>query len=277
MRIVHRITWIALLASLSAPALADKPGFGDTFSIKVGGMNYNADAEFSTTIEGLDEVTLDLGDLDMDTEATNLWLGFVWQFADNWGLNGSFSSFEGDGTAVAAEDGNFDDIVWSASATLESELDLKFYIVDLHWDFINTGRSHFGVGVGLHIADISTGIAATIDADVNGNPITPIDLGASSSSVTAPLPNVSLQGGHRFGDSFYVGGKIGYFALEVDDVDGELVTASIFGEWRPGGGNFGVGVGYQMIDIDVTSEGSVRTKKVDLSGDGPILYASLGF
>ncbi len=267
----------AFLLLLAAPAFADKPRFGDTFEFKVGGMDYKADAKFSTTLLGNEEVELELGDLDMDTKATNLWLGFNWQFADSWGLSASYSKFNGDGETIAAEDGNFDDIEWSVNATLESELDLKFYIVDLTWDFINTGRTHLGVGVGLHISDIKTAIAATVDLDVNGDPVDPpIDLGASSSDVTAPLPNFSLQAGHRFGDSFYVGGRIGYFALEIDDVDGELVTGSVFGEWRPGGGKFGVGLGYQIVDVDVKDDSSTRSKKLDLTGDGPILYVSLG-
>jgi hypothetical protein len=266
-----------LLAVLAAPALADKPGFGDTFTVKVGGMDYSVDAAFSTTLAGNEIVELDLDDLEMDSEATNLWLGFDWQFADSWGLSASYSKFDGKGSAITSRDGNFDDIEWSVNSRLDSSLDLEFYIIDLSWDFINTGRSHFGVGLGLHIADIRTSIAATTELDVNGNPIPPINLGGSASEVTAPLPNVQLEGGHRFGDSFYVGGKVGYFALKVDNIDGELVTASLFGEWRPGGGNFGVGLGYQLIDIDVTEETSRRRSKVDLTGDGPILYVSVGF
>jgi len=232
---------------------------------------------FSTTLQGNEEVELDLDDLEMDSEATNLWLGLDWQFADSWGLSASYSKFDGKGSAAASEDGNFNDIEWSVNAQLDSSLDLEFYIVDLSWDFINTGRSHFGVGLGLHIADIRTSIAARTELDVNGNPIPPIDLGASSSEVTAPLPNVQLEGGHRFGESFYVGGKAGYFTLKVGDVDGELVTASLFGEWRPGAGSFGVGLGYQLIDIDVTEDSNNRRKKLDLTGDGPILYVSVGF
>jgi hypothetical protein len=277
MQFSRQLVLVALLSGVSAPALADRPGFGDVFTFKVGGMDYTADAKFSTTILGNEEVELDLRDLDMDTDATNLWLGFNWQFADSWSLSGSYSSFEGDGSSVASEDGNFDDIEWSANAVLDSELDLEFFIIDLGWDFINTGRSHLGVGVGLHVSDVRTALSATVSVDVNGNPVAPVDLGASSSNVTAPLPNFHLRGGHRFGDSFYIGGKIGYFALEIDDVDGELVTASVFGEWRPGSGNFGVGLGYQLIDVDVTEDSSSRRKKLDMTGDGPILYLSVGF
>ncbi len=272
-----RLLAAVFLTLVTAQANADKPRFGDTFEFKIGGMNYKADAKFSSTREGRPEVELDLNDLDVDDKATNIWLGFNWQFADNWGLSFTYSAYDGEGVALASEDGNFGDIDYSVNATLESEFDIEYYIVSLGWDFINTGQSHFGVGFGLHIADLSTTLAATLELDVDGNPITPVELGASTADVTAPLPNFQIRGGHRFGDSFYLGGYLGYFALELDDVDGELITGTVFGEWRPGGGNFGVGLGYQFIDIEVTEETSSRTNKLDTEGTGPMLYVSVGF
>ena len=73
--------------------------------------------------------------------------------------------------------------------------DLDLHIVDLHWDSINSERSHFGVGVGLHIADLSTQIVAVVEADIDGVPVDPpIDLGTSSAGIAAPLPNISVRG-----------------------------------------------------------------------------------
>ena len=272
-----RLLAAVFLTLVTAQANADKPRFGDTFELKLGGMTYAADAKFRSTREGNEEVELDLDDLNMDNDSTNIWLGFNWQFADNWGLSASYSSYEGDGIATAGTDGNYEDVEWEVNATLESELDLEFYIINLGWDFINNGRSHFGVGLGLHIIDMKSGIAATIDVDVNGDPITPIDLGASSSSVTAPLPNVHIRGGHRFGDNWYLGGSIGYFGLKVDDIEGELWTAEGFAEWRPGGGSFGVGVGYRWQDIEVEEELASRSTELNMSGDGVFLFVGLGF
>ena len=272
-----RLASVLALLLLASPVLADKPRFGDTFTFSVGGMLHFADASFQATREGNPEIELDLKDLDMDTDATTLWLGFNWQFADNWGLSGSYSSFDSDGLAVVSEAGNFEDIEWQVNATLDSRLDLDLFIIDLTWDFINNGRTHLGVGFGLHIADLSSGIRAFVDADVNGNPIPPVEIGASSTNVTAPLPNVLVQGGHRFHDSFYVGAKLGYFALEVDDTDGSLWAASATAEWRPGGGNLGIGVGYQYNNINVKQDSSRLFEEYDLTGHGPILFVSAGF
>lgn len=267
-----------LLTFMASTALADKPGFGDTFTLSGGVMQHYANASFAATREGNPGVELDLKDLDMDTDATTAWFGFNWQFTDNWGLSVSYTNFESDGVVMASEDGNFNEIEWSVNATLDSNLDMELYIVDLNWDFINNGRTHFGVGLGLHIADMKAGIGAIVELDVNGDPlIEPIDLGASTAEVTAPLPNVLIRGGHRFGDSFYIGARLGYFALEVDDIDGSLVSGAATAEWRPGGGKLGIGLGYQYINVNVKQDKPRLFEEYDLIGDGPILFVSVGF
>lgn len=263
---------------LATAAHADKPMFGDTFMIGLGGMENKAKASFQSTREGRDPIELDMNDLGMDPTTTTVWAGLTWQFADKWGLSTSYSSFSSDGDVSATEEGNFGNIDWQVNASLTSELDLDLYIVDFHWDFINTGQSHFGVGLGLHIADLSTGIDAMVEAEIDGTPVEPpLDLGSETAAVTAPLPNISLRGGHRFGDSIYLGGTAGYFSLKVGDIDGELITVRAHLEWRPGAGNFGLGAGYQYVDINVSEKTSDRTKKFDMEFYGPVLFVSLGF
>ena len=143
---------------------------------------------------------------------------------------------------------------------------------------MNTERSHLGVGFGLHIADLSTGISALLAADVDGLPVDPpIDLGTETASVTAPLPNVFVRAGHRFGDQLYLGGTLGYFDLKVGDIEGELVTARASLEWRPGAGAFGLGVGYQYVDIEVTDDGGSRVNRFNTEFYGPVLFVSAGF
>lgn len=280
MRQLQMTIGIALMAALSLCSLqarADKPIFGDSFHFSIGGMEQRADATFSATREGLPEFEMNMDDLDMDPEASTIWVGFTWQFAEKWGMSVSYSGFNTTGEVTANEDGNFDGVEWSVGATLDTDLDLDLYIIDLHWDFINTERSHFGAGVGLHVADLSSSAGARIEADVDGNPIEPIDLGSSSAALTAPLPNVFIRGGHRFGDSWYLGGTAGYFALEVDKIGGDLVTARGALEWRPGVGAFGLGVGYQYVSIKYDDKKGSTKRTVDADFYGPVLFVGVGF
>jgi hypothetical protein len=178
---------------------------------------------------------------------------------------------------TAREDGNFDRVEWSVGATLDSELDLDLYIVDLHWDFIKTERSHFGAGAGLHVADLSATVGARIEADINGNPIESIDLGEESAGITAPLPNVFIRGGHLFTDALYLGATAGYFALEVDEIGGDLVTARAALEWRPSAKAIGLGLGYQYVSMEYHDNKGSTKRTVDAEFYGPVLFVGVGF
>jgi hypothetical protein len=268
---------LLLLATLlfGTNAYADRPGFGDTWSFKVGGMSQTANLAFSSTREGRPDIELDLTDLDMDDNASTVWAGVTWQFAENWGTTLSYSGFSTDGEAVADEDGNFGDIEWSAAARLSSSYDLDLYVWDVHWDFINNERTNVRFGLGLHIADVSLGVGFELDGLVNGQPVV-IDSGAETADVTAPLPNVLLGAGHRFGENFYLTLTGGYFALEIDKIDGELIAMRGALEWRPWE-QFGFGLGYQYLDVNFTETEDDRKVKFDMDAHGPVLFLSVGF
>ena len=266
---------VALSLLLTSHAFADKPRFGDTLAFRLGGMNHNADVSFSSTRDGREPVVLDFNDLGMDDSASVVWIGMEWQFADSWGVSLSYTDFDTDGLVTASEDGNFGNIEWTADAQLDSYFDLKLFTVDLHWDFVNTARTHVGVGLGLHVADVDTGISFSLDGNVNGEVIE-IDSGFETAAVTAPLPNVSLRAGHRFGEKWYLGGTVGYFDITVGDVKGELVTARAMFEWRAFK-NFGLGVGYQYVTIDVKEDETDRQNRIDADFYGPVLFVSAAF
>lgn len=260
---------------LSSGVLADKPKFGDTWAFRAGGMKHNADVTFSSTREGRPEFELDLDKLGMRTDTTTFWVDAEWQFADRWGLNVVYTDFDSDGVETATEAGNFGDIEWSVDAELTSHLDLSLYIVDVTWDFMKTDRSHLGVGVGLHVADLDTGIDFVLEGQINGQPAI-IERGTDTTKITAPLPNISLRAGHRFGDHLYLGGRAGYFSLTVGDIDGELVTARANLEWRPQR-HFGLGIGYQYVSLDVEDDDGTVRDRYDADFYGPVLFVSAGF
>lgn len=278
MNAAARIFGLTVVLLIGTPAYGDRPIFQDTFTFGIGGMLGRADSTFRDTRDGRPPIDLNMDDLGMDQKASSIWGGISWQFTDSWGFSLSYSGFDTDGTVSATEDGNFGDIDWQVNAFLDSDLSLDLYIADLHWDFVNTGRTNVGVGLGLHIADLEAGIGATITADVNGTPLDPpVDLGSETAAVTAPLPNISLRAGHRFGDSWYLGGTAGYFELSWDSIEGELISLRGSLEWRPGGGAFGAGLGYQYVDAYVKDSGGSKTKEYDIQFYGPILFLQLGF
>lgn len=261
---------------LSALALAgNSPKFADTVTLRLGGMIHKADANFSDTRIDRPPIELDLNGLGMDKRYDSFWAGFEWQFADRWGLNVSFSDFSSNGDRSVSESGNFGDLEWTVGAELTSELDMEIYIVDVTWDFVKTERSHFGLGVGAHVADFSMEVDLSAEAQV-GDDNAVVAGGTETAGVTAPLPNISVRGGHRFGDNFYLGGTAGYFSLKVGDVDGELITARGSLEWRPHK-RFGLGIGYQFVSFDVKEKKETKEERYDADFYGPIFFISAGF
>ncbi len=272
----HLVAAAVLL--LSGTVHAERPAFGDTLTIGFGGMNHYADSTFRSTTDGRPPINLDMDDLGMDQRVTTIWAGVTWQFADSWGISANYATFDSDGEISADKNGNFGDIAWQVNARLESDMSLDLYIIDLHWNFINSDRTSIGAGVGVHIADFEANISATATGELNGSPITsPVDLGSETAGITAPMPNVFLRASHRFAENWVITGTAGYFSLEYDDVEGDLISARAALKWRPGGGRFGGGLGYQYVSIDVTDAGGSKTETYDIQMYGPILFLEIGF
>jgi hypothetical protein len=270
-----RINVVVAGLLLSAGVLADSPKFGDTVSLRVGGMIHKADATFSSTKEGRPSTELDLNKLGMDKRFNSFWAGLEWQFADRWGLTFSYSDFKTEGNRSASGSGNFGDIEWSLGAELTSDMRMKIYIVDVNWDFLKTERSHLGLGLGAHVADFDLNVDFAAMGQA-GDDIVVVDRGSETAAITAPLPNISVRGGHRFGENFYLGGTAGYFALKVGDIDGELVTARGSLEWRPHS-RFGLGVGYQFVSFDVKEKKETKQERYEADFYGPIFFVSASF
>ena len=266
-------TTLGALCLISAGnALADKPGFGDTLTLGIGTLWNQSDATFAYTLDGLPETELDLSDLGMKDSDTVLWLGGKWQFSDRFHLGASYSRFKADGSNTIDFNGDFGEVIFTSGATLTSNFESKLYIVDLAWDFLKTENAHLGVGVGVHVADLSFELGAVIDLPLGGT----LDLGVDKAEVTAPLPNATLSGGVMMGEYLYLHGAAGYFSLNYSDYDGQLLSARAAIEWRPFE-RFGIGAGYQYVNLNLKVDNSDSNEEYDLDLHGPLVFLSVGF
>lgn len=255
--------------------MADKPRFGDTLSVSVGGMKHRGEASISSTRDGAPVDELTFGELGFDDDTQVFWGDVTWQFAERWQFSTSFSSFDGSGYAAASEGGNFGELEWEIGASLTSSFDMELYIVDLTWDFLKTDRAHLGLGVGLHVADLDMDMLLEIEIEI-GPGGRGFEIAAEEASVLAPLPNLSLVGGIMLSDRLYLSGHAGYFELSYDKYDGQLFSLRGALEWRPWR-HVGLGAAYQYVDIDLGVEESDSRDDYDLKFYGPVLFVSVGF
>jgi hypothetical protein len=271
------VKWIVLgiLVLLAGSAYADKPRFGDTVSLSLGGMNHRGKATLSVTNDDAPVDRLTFADLGLNDETQVFWGDLSWQFAERWQFSLVYTSFSGSGVESASTGGNFGDIEWEIGASLSTDFDLDLYIADLTWDFLKTERSHLGVGVGLHAADVDISLVAEISGSIGGNGAG-TTVRAESASVLAPLPNASLVGGIMLSDGVYLSGHLGVMSLNYGKYDGGLFSARGALEWRPWQ-NVGLGAAYQYVDLDVKVDEGTRTEDYDFRFHGPILFLSVGF
>lgn len=275
MRREARLLHVAAILLWSSSALAEKPRFGDTVSLSMGGMLHHGKATISSTREDAPVDRLDLSDLGLEDNTEVFWTDLTWQLAERWQLGLSFSSFDADGYKEATTNGNLGDLDWEIGASLTSAFDMRLYIADLTWDFLKTDNAHLGVGVGVHAAGLDLDVLAEVWTGAGGTGER-IEVGREKASVLAPLPNVSLVGGWQITDRLYLGGLLGYFSLSYDRYDGRLFSARALLEWRPWK-RFGLGAAYQFVDVDLEVEKSRSRDSYDLEFDGSVLFVSMGF
>ena len=265
-----------LIPLLAAPlAQAEGPRFGDTISLSAGGMLHRAEGEFASTRSDLPVDRLRFRDLGLSDETSVFWADFAWRFRERWKMSLTYTSFSADGFRTAETSGNFEDLEWDVGARLTTDFGLKLYIADVTWDFWQTERSHLGLGVGVHAADLDAELLLEIGGSI-GDQSGVIEARSEQTSVLAPLPNLSLIGGTQLTKNLYLSGNLGYMSLSYGKYDGELFSARGQLEWRVRP-NFGLGFAYQYVDIDVTVDEDELTELYDFKFYGPILFLSLGF
>jgi hypothetical protein len=269
-------TLVGLIALLFVQAaFADKPRFGDTLTIGLGGMSHRGKATLAVTRGDAPVDKLTFQDLGITDETEVFWGDLNWQFAERWKFRLNYSSFDAKGRRVQSTGGNWDELEWEVGARLSTDFEMELYIADLTWDFLKTENGHLGVGLGLHAVDLDLAMLLEVGGSVDGESgFIPVD--GDANSVLAPLPNVSLSGGYLIGDKVYLHGSLGFFSLDYDKYDGNLFSARGAVEWRPWK-HVGLGAAYQYVQLDLEVDSESKQESYDFEFYGPVLFLSIGF
>lgn len=264
------VSWLTV-----ASAWADDRRFENVLDNRLtiygGAQFYDATGEFNSTNEGFPRITIDLDDLGLDENPVSPVAGVIFKFGKRWNLRLDYFGFNENGKRTADFSFNFGDLVVPIGARLDSSLNLNIYVVNLSYDFIYTEKARFGLGFGVHTADI--------DLDVSGRVTVAgreIFLGEGEEDFTAPVPNLYASGAYAFTDRFILRYGGGWLSLSYGDYEGSLwfVNASL--EYWPFR-HVGFGAGYRYFSADVEYNPGDRKEEYDVRFPGPVVYATLGF
>lgn len=251
---------------------AINPILDDPFTFRLGATYLDAEGTFSSTIDGEPTDNLSTSDLGIDDGSTQPYFAFRWRFTDRWRLMFDYFGLDNDGGVRK----DFDELLFGkieAKGFLAVDTDFKtdFYITQVGYSFLKNERGELGVGAGLHIVDFD--VSLKVSGEING---ISGSTQSASTNLTVPLPNILGYGTYAFTPRLSLDGSIGWFSLDYNDYSGNLMVLAANLEYRLTD-HFGIGVGYNYIDMDLTIDQSRREDNYDLEYNGPVLYVSAGF
>jgi hypothetical protein len=257
---------LALLAPAHAEdAIPDNPVLRDRFFFALGGYLPTA----STDVR-LDSPTLGVGanvnfedTLGLDERDLTPQFLARWRFTERWRMELEY--FRLDRSGVRTLDGSLQigDKVYSVNEELNSEFNIGVTRVSFGYSFFKAQDKELGIGIGAHVTDI--------EASVNGSIV-----GTEGADATAPLPVLSLYSQFALTDRWSVGMRFDYFALEVDQYEGEITSIGLDLQYQPFR-HVGFGIGIRTLDVQLEAEEEDFRGKVESRFNGPIFYVNASF
>jgi opacity protein-like surface antigen len=261
-----------LSATVYAAGGAVNPILDDSFTFELGASWMKADGTFSSTRDGEPTDKISTSDLDIDDTNTQPAFAFRWRFTDRWRLTFDYLGLDNDGNVRADfDDLEFGDIKASGFLAVDTKFATDFYIAQVGYSLLKNERAELGIGGGVHVVNFDTALKVSGDIDGIGSGSVQSD----KVQLTAPLPNILGFGTYAFTPKLSVDGSVGWFSLDYSDYSGSLLALSASLEYRVTR-HFGVGVGYNYLDMDLTIDKS-REDTYDLDYKGPVLYVTAGF
>ena len=255
--------------NVMAQDAADHPLFTDDWLFRVGGQRTDASVGVGLANEELGEIPIfDLDKAGVDPKFSSLWAHIIWQAPERWSWGFNYFRSEVDGETLTDSDIMFGDLEIPAGTGVRSEFITNFYVLNGYYDFFQRPGSSAGVGLGIYALEMDIELQAV----VGGTP------GATSESADtlAPLPTLSLYYKHAFNDKWAFMADTGYFSANIDDYDGDIFAARVsvdywFNE------NWGLGAGYNYVDIDLTVDGNIFDQRYEVQWDSFFLFLTAGF
>ena len=257
---------VASLAVCAVPVAAETPGELSRFSLNLGAFVTHRDTDTRLDSDVLGPGTpIDFEDvLGFDPTNTVARLDGFLRFNPRHRIDFSIFDLSRDAVATIDEEIQFGDEVFDIDTTVTASSDLTVYKVDYTYSAILRERGFLGLTAGLYIMD--TGLALSEPT-----------LGRRETrTVTAPLPVLGLRGEYSLAERWTVRGSAEFFALEYNNVDGNLVDLYAgIDYWFTE--RFALGLAYNKVTIDVTSGHSGLQGVLDWSYQGALLNLRFDF
>ena len=162
--------------------------------------------------------------------------------------------------------------IYPVNAKINSEF--KFSVIEAAYEYAFLKRDSYELdaSIGLHYTSLEASLKAK--AETSGGTLTR-DI-SNSGSVDLPLPVIGLRGMWDLTHNFWLDATAQYFALSIDEYDGNLQDYRVLVTWQPKKW-LGVGFGYNLFSVDVDIEKDKFNGSLDWTYSGPMIFYSASF
>ena len=235
------------------------------FSLRVGFYNIKASTEVRVdALGGRIGTSVDLeDDLDLEDEKSASYLSLAWRMSGPHFLEMEQFTFKRSGATTLSGEIEFGDNVFEFGSIVNSYFDTKVTRISYAYVIHDSDKFALGMSGGLHITKLNYGISDIVarfsEEDV------------AFTAVTAPLPVIGMTAGWNISEKWLMYGRVQIFRLSIDDYAGRLDHASVKLEYDAFK-HVGIGVGYDLFDLDLEIDKRLWNGSVNFRFHGPIAY-----
>ena len=243
------------------------------FYVLGGFMYLDGDGEYAARLPSGKEITIiDFERAGLKDTDSSYWLTLNWRSANSrWGA--WFGSWRFDVTGTREwEDGlSIGEVEVPVNATVTSDFDAKWYIVEGTYSFYRSKSIDAGIGFGFHVVDIDTNFTVRLRPGEEQS-----DIVSGRLDALAPLPNFLAYFHWKFAPRWNVVTRYGYFGLDYKEYSGYMANFHAMVNYQVSP-RWALGAGYQFVDLDLNIEKKNYTQIYDVQFSGPMAFARFSF
>jgi hypothetical protein len=188
-----------------------------------------------------------------------------WRFGRKWQLRGQYFRVDDSSRVTLEEDVEWGDAVYGVGTNVGVGTDMQITRLFFGRTFRSTETREFGLGLGMHILDLSAYING--NATINGEGAGFVE---ERASVSQPLPNFGAWYMHAFSPNWAATLRFDWLSANIDDLDGRIINAAASVGYAIGD-HVGLSLAYNYFELAVDVDDSDWHGRARLRFDGPYL------
>lgn len=190
-------------------------------------------------------------------------LAFRMRLSRRWRLEADYVKTKREKETLISRQINFRDLSIPVNAQVNSDFNYEDIRVGFGYSFFRSADKEVGIGLGIHETKIEASLS------------TP-SLGRGSSSVSAPLPTISIYSDIALTDRWLLSMRLDRLSVGIGDTDGSVSNTAltfIYQPWR----HFNLGFGYRDISTQISSTSEDWRGSAIIEQRGPLLFVGTTF